>query len=75
MTFRKSHPLIKIVNNIIIDLPAPSNLRINWNYGSLLGLNMLIQIITGLILATRFTANEVLSFDVVINICQDVQYG
>jgi ubiquinol-cytochrome c reductase cytochrome b subunit len=75
MSFRKSHPLIKIVNGTIIDLPSPANLSVNWNYGSLLGLVLIIQLVTGIILATRFSAHVDFSFDSVIRLYQDSNYG
>ncbi len=75
MTFRKHHPLIKIINSTLIDLPTPANIRINWNYGSLLGLVLVIQLVTGIILAIRFSGHASLSFDSVILICQDANYG
>ncbi len=75
MSFRKTHPLVKIVNSTLIDLPAPANLRVNWNYGSLLGLILIIQLVTGIILSIRFSANSSLSFDSVISIIQDSNYG
>lgn len=75
MSFRKSHPLIKIINSIIVDLPTPANLSINWNYGSLLGLVLVIQLVTGIILATRFSGHSDVSFESVIIIYQDVNYG
>lgn len=75
MSFRKSHPLIKIVNGTIIDLPTPANISINWNYGSLLGLVLIIQLVTGIVLALRFSGRVDLSFDAVIGIYQDPDYG
>ncbi len=75
MTFRKSHPLVKIVNGVLIDLPAPANLSVNWNYGSLLGLVLIIQLVTGIVLATRFSGHSDISFDSVIMIYQDSNYG
>lgn len=75
MSFRKSHPLIKIVNSTIVDLPTPSNIRVNWNYGSLLGLVLIIQIVSGIFLAIRYTRNSLLSFESVVFIFQDVPYG
>ena len=56
-------------------MPAPANLSINWNYGSLLGLVLIIQIITGILLATRFSGHESISFDAVILIVQDTGFG
>ena len=75
MTFRKHHPLVKIINSSIIDLPAPANLSLNWNYGSLLGVVLVIQLITGIVLAMRFSGHSSISFDSVILIYQDANYG
>lgn len=75
MTFRKSHPLIKIINSTIIDLPTPANLNIHWNYGSLLGLILIIQLFRGILLATRFSSHIDTAFDSVILIYQDSNYG
>lgn len=75
MFLRKKNPLLKILNSSLVDLPAPANLSLNWNYGSLLRLVLLIQIVTGVILATRFSAHSDLSFDSVILIYQDANYG
>nr|AZZ71371.1 cytochrome b [Holbrookia lacerata]AZZ71384.1 cytochrome b [Holbrookia lacerata]AZZ71410.1 cytochrome b [Holbrookia lacerata]AZZ71436.1 cytochrome b [Holbrookia lacerata]AZZ71536.1 cytochrome b [Holbrookia lacerata] len=72
---RKSHPIIKIVNNSFIDLPAPSNISAWWNFGSLLGICLIIQILTGLFLAMHYTADITSAFSSVAHICRDVQYG
>nr|YP_003331352.1 cytochrome b [Acmaeodera sp. NCS-2009]ACM45048.1 cytochrome b [Acmaeodera sp. NCS-2009] len=72
---RKTHPLIKIMNNALIDLPSPSNISYWWNYGSLLGLCLAIQIVTGIFLAMHYTANTELAFSSIIHICRDVNYG
>nr|BCM94570.1 cytochrome B [Ceramaster japonicus] len=72
---RKSHPLFKIINNLLIDLPSPSNLSIWWNFGSLLGLCLIIQIITGLFLAMHYTPDISLAFSSISHICRDVNYG
>nr|WGT92225.1 cytochrome b [Dicerapanorpa magna] len=72
---RSHHPLFKIANNALVDLPAPSNISTWWNFGSLLGLCLIIQIATGLFLAMHFTAHIDLAFDSVTHICRDVNYG
>lgn len=72
---RINHPLIKIINNSLIDLPAPRNISSWWNFGSLLGLCLIIQIITGLFLSIHYTANTQIAFDSIIHICRDVNYG
>jgi ubiquinol-cytochrome c reductase cytochrome b subunit len=72
---RISHPLFKIINNALIDLPAPNNINIWWNFGSLLGLCLITQILTGLFLAIHYTADIQLAFNSVNHICRDVNYG
>lgn len=72
---RKTHPIIKIINNSLIDLPTPINIRIWWNFGSLLGLCLIIQIISGLFLAIHYTADINIAFNRVIHICRDVNNG
>nr|ABE26909.1 cytochrome b [Alexandromys oeconomus] len=72
---RKKHPLIKMINHSFIDLPAPSNISSWWNFGSLLGLCLMIQIITGLFLAMHYTSDTTTAFSSVAHICGDVNYG
>nr|UEK24784.1 cytochrome b [Neoephemera projecta] len=72
---RSSHPLFKIANHALVDLPAPSNISTWWNFGSLLGLCLIIQVITGLFLAMHYMAHIDLAFYSVTHICRDVNYG
>nr|YP_010447345.1 cytochrome b [Piophila casei]UTN43265.1 cytochrome b [Piophila casei] len=72
---RTTHPLFKIANNALVDLPAPINISAWWNFGSLLGLCLIIQILTGLFLAMHYTADINLAFNSVNHICRDVNYG
>nr|YP_009048769.1 cytochrome b [Pteroplatytrygon violacea]AID15933.1 cytochrome b [Pteroplatytrygon violacea]WNH19812.1 cytochrome b [Pteroplatytrygon violacea] len=72
---RKTHPLLKIINNSLIDLPTPTNISIWWNFGSLLGLCLIIQILTGLFLAMHYTADISSAFSSIAHICRDVNYG
>nr|ATB18287.1 cytochrome b [Proechimys goeldii] len=72
---RKSHPLFKIINHSFIDLPTPSNISAWWNFGSLLGVCLMLQIITGLFLAMHYTADTTTAFSSVTHICRDVNYG
>lgn len=72
---RTEHPLFKIINNALVDLPAPTNISIWWNFGSLLGLCLSIQILTGLFLAIHYSADILLAFDSVNHICRNVNYG
>nr|YP_009538141.1 cytochrome b [Adelpha bredowii]AYN60923.1 cytochrome b [Adelpha bredowii] len=72
---RKTHPVIKIINGSLIDLPTPSNISSWWNFGSLLALCLMIQILTGLFLTMYYTANIDLAFFSVNYICRNVNYG
>ncbi|YP_002332283.1 cytochrome b (mitochondrion) [Podarcis muralis] len=72
---RKHHPIIKIINSSFIDLPTPSNISAWWNFGSLLGLCLIIQVITGLFLAMHYTPDISSAFSSVAHIHRDVQYG
>nr|YP_010999253.1 cytochrome b [Rheocricotopus emeiensis]WPM93099.1 cytochrome b [Rheocricotopus emeiensis] len=72
---RTNHPLFKIMNNALVDLPAPSNISAWWNFGSLLGLCLVIQTLTGLFLAMHYTADIETAFNSVNHICRDVNYG
>nr|ABC02031.1 cytochrome b [Capra sibirica] len=72
---RKTHPLMKIVNNAFIDLPTPSNISSWWNFGSLLGICLILQILTGLFLAMHYTSDTTTAFSSVTHICRDVNYG
>nr|YP_009758747.1 cytochrome b [Anaxyrus americanus]QIN90662.1 cytochrome b [Anaxyrus americanus] len=72
---RKTHPLIKIINNSFIDLPSPANISSLWNFGSLLGVCLIAQIATGLFLAMHYTADTSMAFSSVAHICRDVNNG
>nr|YP_010439971.1 cytochrome b [Mastax latefasciata]UTD45017.1 cytochrome b [Mastax latefasciata] len=72
---RLNHPLFKIFNNSLIDLPSPSNISLWWNFGSLTGVCLMIQIISGIFLAMHYSASIDLAFNTVNHICRDVNYG
>lgn len=75
INIRKTHPILKIINGSFIDIPLPSNISSWWNFGSLLGLCLIIQILTGLFLTIYYTANIELAFYRVNYICRNVNYG
>nr|YP_007625392.1 cytochrome b [Mephitis mephitis]ADG22819.1 cytochrome b [Mephitis mephitis] len=72
---RKTHPLAKIINDSFIDLPTPANISTWWNFGSLLGICLILQITTGLFLAMHYTPDTTTAFSSVTHICRDVNYG
>nr|AVZ29412.1 cytochrome b [Odontobutis sinensis] len=74
-SLRKTHPLLKITNEALIDLPTPSNISIWWNFGSLLGLCLIVQIMTGLFLAMHYTSEIMSAFSSIMHISRDVNFG
>nr|WNL54184.1 cytochrome b [Microcerotermes aff. subinteger] len=72
---RNKHPLFKIANDALVDLPTPSTISGWWNFGSLLGICLVAQIVTGLFLAMHYCPNIDTAFNSVSHICRDVNYG
>nr|AYE84573.1 cytochrome b [Encarsia formosa] len=71
----KINPILKIINNSVINLPTPLNISIWWNFGSLLGICLMIQIISGFFLSMHYVPNIEMAFYSIIHIIQDVNYG
>nr|YP_009107341.1 cytochrome b [Cipangopaludina cathayensis]AIU38946.1 cytochrome b [Cipangopaludina cathayensis] len=74
-SLRKAHPILKVINGSLIDLPSPSNLSIWWNFGSLLGLCLCIQVVTGFFLSMHYVGHIDLAFSSVMHISRDVGFG
>ena len=72
---RKENPIIGLVNDIFVDLPSPSNFSYFWNFGSLLGICLIVQIITGIFLAMHYCPDVNLAFSSVAHITRDVNLG
>jgi len=75
MLVRKSNPLIKIFNNALVDLPTPINISFWWNIGSLLGVCLITQILTGIFLSIHYANNIDLAFNRIVHIIRDVNNG
>nr|AGT27910.1 cytochrome b [Noctilio leporinus] len=71
----KSHPILKIINSSLVDLPVPVSISSWWNFGSLLMACLAVQILTGLFLAMHYTSDTATAFNSVTHICRDVNYG
>jgi ubiquinol-cytochrome c reductase cytochrome b subunit len=71
----KSHVLLRLVNSYIVDSPQPANLSYLWNFGSLLALCLIIQILTGAFLAMHYTPHVDFAFNSVEHIMRDVNNG
>ena len=75
MRILKQNTLLAMVNDMVVDLPTPSNLNYLWGFGSLLGLILVIQLGSGIFLAMHYTANVDLAFISVEHIMRDVNFG
>nr|YP_009512897.1 cytochrome b [Zele chlorophthalmus]AXK15289.1 cytochrome b [Zele chlorophthalmus] len=75
MNFFLKSNLFKIMNKSLINLPTPININIWWNFGSLLGLCLMIQILTGLFLTMHYVPHINLAFNSIIHIMQDINLG
>lgn len=67
--------LAAFVNGHIVDYPTPLNLNYLWSFGSLAGMCLVIQILTGVFLGMHYTPHIDLAFDSVEHIMRDVNYG
>jgi ubiquinol-cytochrome c reductase cytochrome b subunit len=54
---------------------TPKNLSYAWNFGSIAGIALMIQIVTGIILAMHYTPHATMAFGSVENIMRNVNYG
>lgn len=75
MRIFKSHPLLRLVNSYLVDSPQPSNLSYLYNFGSLLAVCLVIQIVTGVTLAMHYNPSVIDAFNSVEHIMRDVNNG
>ncbi len=75
MRIRKENPIFSPINSALVDLPSPASISYLWNFGSLLGLCLVIQIATGIFLAMHYCADISLAFSSVAHITRDINYG
>ena len=68
-------PIFTMLQHSGIDYPTPKNLSYWWNFGSLAGIVLVIQIVTGIVLAMHYTPHVSMAFDSIQHIMRDVNYG
>lgn len=68
-------PIVRFSHDNFMDYPTPRNLNYWWTFGSILSICLVVQIITGVILAMHYTPHVDLAFDSVEHIMRDVNYG
>src|SRR3982750_780393 len=75
MKLTRTNPILAVVNEYLIDSPAPINLSYFWGFGSMLGVNLVILIVSGVTLAMHYTPQTMLAFSSVEYIMRDVNNG
>ena len=75
MRLLKSHPILRLGNSYLVDSPQPVNLSYMWNFGSLLAVCLIIQIVTGVTLAMHYNPSVLEAFNSVEHIMRDVNNG
>ena len=75
MRLLKNNVLLRLINSYVVDSPQPANLSYLWNFGSLLAVCLIIQILTGCFLAMHYTPHVDFAFNSVEHIMRDVNNG
>ena len=75
MRILKTSPVLTIFNSYLVDSPQPSSISYLYNFGSLLGLSLVVQIITGILLAMHYAGTADLAFNMVEHVMRDVNDG
>nr|UZZ43673.1 cytochrome b [Micrasema sp. XG-2021] len=75
ISISKNHPILKIMTNSLVNLPTPSNISFMWNMGSILGVCLIMQIITGLFLSMNYIPNVEMAFSSLDHIYRNVNGG
>jgi ubiquinol-cytochrome c reductase cytochrome b subunit len=68
-------PIFSTLKHSLVDYPTPRNLNYFWNFGSIAGIMLVSQILTGIFLAMHYTPHVAYAFDSVEHIMRDVNYG
>jgi len=75
MRILKTNVLLRLFNSYLVDSPQPANISYLWNFGSLLGLCLILQILTGVFLAMHYVPHVDFAFNSVEHIVRDVSNG
>jgi group I intron endonuclease len=75
MRLLKGHVILRLLNSYLVDSPQPANITYLWNFGSLLGACLILQILTGVFLAMHYQPHVDFAFSSVEHIMRDVNAG
>jgi ubiquinol-cytochrome c reductase cytochrome b subunit len=68
-------PIVRLMHDTMLTFPTPRNLNFWYTFGGILTVCLLVQIVTGIVLAMHYAANAGLAFDSVEDIMRNVNYG
>ena len=71
----KRLPILRLTHDAMVDFPTPKNLNYWYTFGGILAVCLVIQLITGIVLAMHYTPHVDMAFDSVEHIMRDVNYG
>ncbi len=73
--FDERLPLLRLSYDSFIAFPTPRNLNYLWTFGGILSLCLVIQLLTGIVLAMHYQPNVAGAFNSVDIIVRNVNYG
>jgi ubiquinol-cytochrome c reductase cytochrome b/c1 subunit len=68
-------PIFTALQHAAVEYPTPRNLNYWWNFGSIAGICLVVQILSGIMLAMQYTPHVAFAFDSVERIMRDVNGG
>jgi ubiquinol-cytochrome c reductase cytochrome b subunit len=68
-------PIVRLMHDSFVAYPTPKNLNYWWTFGAVLSFCLIVQIITGIILAMHYVPNAAMAFDSVQRIKRDISFG
>jgi len=68
-------PIFSLIKGQAMDFPTPKNLNYWWTFGGILATILVIQMISGIVLAMHYTPHTSMAFDSVEHIMRNVNYG
>ena len=56
-------PIFTMMKHAAVEYPTPRNLNYWWNFGSIAGICLVLQILTGIVLVMHYTPHTSMAFD------------
>lgn len=72
---KRHNNILNFVNSLVVSLPSRKTLTLSWNFGRILGIILVFQILTGTFLAFYYTADSLIAFSTVQYIIYEVNFG